>query len=103
MRAPGRTFTSEGYTNAHADAFAARYDDGLRDVETDRLRRLLGRIENHDVLDLGCGVGYFASLYTDLGARTVACDFAESMVTRSVQRYGSKFPVIRASAEKLPF
>jgi len=103
VRSPERKFTSEHYTDEHADAFAARYDDGVRGIKIDRVRRSLGDVRDKQALDLGCGIGYFASLVADLGASTVACDFAQAMVTRTRQRYGSKFALIRASVETLPF
>jgi len=97
------SFTSEDYTPEHADVFAARYDDGLRAIKVARVLRFLGDLRDRDVLDLGCGIGYFATLCADSGARAVACDFAESMVERTVKRYAQRFPVVRASAEQPPF
>lgn len=103
MTAQDRKFTSDDYSEAHADAFAARYDDGLRAIKLFKVREFVGPVDRQRVLDLGCGVGYIAALLADLGARIVACDFADSMVRRTASRYGSRFPVVRCSAEELPF
>ncbi len=103
VSAAKQVFTSDDYTNAHAEAFAARYDDGMRAVKIERVLRFLGDAAGVNILDLGCGVGYFASRTKELGARPVACDFAESMVLRVRQRYGLKFPVVRCSAQRPPF
>jgi SAM-dependent methyltransferase len=96
-------FSSTDYTERHADVFSARYDDGLRAVKVDAVRRRLGDVRGRGVLDLGCGIGYFASLCSDLGAAVVACDFAEAMVDRTRRRYSTRFPLVRASAERPPF
>jgi SAM-dependent methyltransferase len=96
-------FTSIDYSEKHADVFAARYDDGTQATKVSVVRRLLGDVQDKTIIDLGCGIGYFASLCVDLGASVVACDFSESMVSRTRQRYGSKFPIIRSSVEMPPF
>ncbi|NOX63086.1 MAG: class I SAM-dependent methyltransferase [Chloroflexi bacterium] len=98
-----RQFTSRDYTPKHADVYAARYDDGVHDVKVRVVRRFLRDIRGQTVLDLGCGVGNFAALVADLGAKPIACDFAEAMITRTAQRYAHRFPVVRGSAEAPPF
>ncbi len=98
-----RQFTSQDYTPKHADVYAARYDDGVHEVKVQVVRRFLGDVRGMTVLDLGCGVGNFSALAATLGARPVACDFAEAMITRAAQRYGHRFPVVRGSAEAPPF
>lgn len=96
-------FSSGDYTPAHAATYAARYDDGIHAVKVNIVRRLLGNIEGKEVLDVGCGVGNFSALCAELGARPIACDFADAMITRTVQRYGGRFAVVRGSAEAPPF
>ncbi len=103
MGCTDRKFKSTDYTEKHAEVFSARYDDGMRSIKVDRVRRRLGHVRGKSVLDLGCGIGYLASICVDLGANVVACDFAETMVARTQQRYASRFPLIRASAESPPF
>ena len=80
-----------------------RYDDGKRRIKLSILRRFLGTVKGKHILDIGCGIGHVASMCAEQGAVTVAFDFAASMVARTAKRYGTKFPVIRASAESPPF
>jgi 2-polyprenyl-3-methyl-5-hydroxy-6-metoxy-1,4-benzoquinol methylase len=98
-----RRFTSLDYSETHAEVFAARYDDGTQETKVGVVRRFLGHVRDKTILDLGCGIGYFASLCVDLGASVVACDFAESMVSCALERYGRKFLIVRSSAEEPPF
>lgn len=99
---PPKRFTSKDYSDQHAAVFEARYDDGKRATKRSAFLRFAGDLRGRRVLDIGCGIGFFASLCTDLGAQVVACDFAESMVKRSSQRYGSKFLTIRSDVGALP-
>lgn len=99
----GRRFESGDYSATHAERFAARYDDGIRAIKVDKVLGYLGEVRGRRLVDLGCGIGYFASTLTDRGACVVACDFAEAMVDKTQQRYADKFPLVRASVENPPF
>jgi SAM-dependent methyltransferase len=103
MTSPPRRFTSQDYTTTHADVFARRYDDGIHDIKVQVVRRFLGDVRGRRVLDLGCGVGNFAALCSDLGAQVVASDFATAMTAATARRYGATLPIIRSSAEAPPF
>jgi len=58
-----------------------------------------------DVLDLGCGTGYWCAWFARLGARPVGLDVSEAQLAtaRELQReHGVEFPLVHASAEDVP-
>src|SRR5215203_3870415 len=57
-----------------------------------------------DVVDLGCGTGYWCAWFAKLGARPVGLDLSERQLetARELQReHGLEFPLIPASARSL--
>ncbi len=68
--------------------------------------RILPDVSGLDVLDLGCGTGYWCAWFARLGARPVGLDLSETQLetARELQReHGIEFPLIHASAEDPPF
>jgi len=66
---------------------------------------ILPDVSGLDVLDLGCGTGYFCAWFMRLGARPVGLDVAEKQLAtaRALQaEHGLEFPLIHASAEDPP-
>ncbi len=57
--------------DAEAGGYLRRWQrfpwSALRDRETAAIRRLLGRLDSLDVLDLGCGAGFHTRLFSTLG------------------------------------
>ena len=49
-----------------------------------------------DVLDAGCGPGFFTSHFVNQGARVVACDFHQNFVERTRRRVGNAAVVHQA-------
>jgi SAM-dependent methyltransferase len=67
---------------------------------------ILPDISALDVIDLGCGTGYWCAWLTRRGARPVGIDVSEAQLdtARGLQReHGIEFPLIHASAESVPF
>jgi SAM-dependent methyltransferase len=67
--------------------------------------RILPDVSGLDVIDLGCGTGYWCAWFAKLGARPVGVDLSENQLetAREFQReYGIEFPLIHASAENPP-
>ena len=89
--------------NQRAEAHAARYDSGQRDVKVRTLRRFLHHPRGQDVLDAGCGTGDVASMCSSQGARVAALDVYEPMLRKARDRYDSAFLAIQGSVETLPF
>jgi 2-polyprenyl-3-methyl-5-hydroxy-6-metoxy-1,4-benzoquinol methylase len=102
-KSPHERFRGLDYSRSHAEAFARRYDDGRRQIKIALVSKFIGECHDKDVLDIGCGIGFFSSLGVDMGARAVACDFSQAMIEKVGQRYGQKFPIVQASAEVPPF
>lgn len=97
-----RRFTSEDYSDRHAEVFAARYDDGVGDRKIRTVAALVGDLGRRRVIDVGCGIGNFSNLAATSGAEVVVpIDFAQSMVSATHQRYPS-LPLVRGSAIALP-
>ena len=67
--------------------------------------RILPDVAGLDVLDLGCGTGYWCAWFQRLGARPVGLDLSEEQLAtaRELQaEHGIDFPLIHASAEAAP-
>jgi ubiquinone/menaquinone biosynthesis C-methylase UbiE len=66
---------------------------------------ILGDVAGLDVIDLGCGTGYFSAWLARRGARPVGIDVtpAQLETARRLQaETGLEFPLIEASAEEVP-
>ena len=67
--------------------------------------RILPEVAGLDVVDLGCGTGYWCYWLARLGARPVGLDVSEGQLAtaRELQReHGVDFPLLHASAEAAP-
>jgi ubiquinone/menaquinone biosynthesis C-methylase UbiE len=74
---------------------------GQWDIPEEELR-ILPDVEGRDVLDLGCGTGYWCAWLAIMGARPVGLDVSEAQLetARALQReHGLEFPLLHASAE----
>jgi SAM-dependent methyltransferase len=66
---------------------------------------ILGDVRGLDVVELGCGTAYFSAWLARRGARPVGVDLtpAQLATARAMQeRFGIRFPLIEASAERVP-
>lgn len=95
---------------AIAEAFgkaAACYDQHAafqRDVGERLLRFLPQDLTGYQVLDLGCGTGYFSLLLRQRGARVVCADLSSCMLDTARERCGDDMMrYVLADAERLPF
>ena len=67
--------------------------------------RILPDVRGLDVIDLGCGTGYWCAWLHRRGARPVGLDVSEAQLetARAMQRrHGTEFPLVHASAEAPP-
>ena len=77
---------------------------GMWEVPEEELE-ILPDLAGLDVLDLGCGTGYWCAWFHRLGARPVGLDLSEEQLAtaRELQgEHGIEFPLIHASAEAPP-
>ena len=66
---------------------------------------VLGELEGRDVLDLGCGTGYFSAWLARRGATVTAVDLSpEQLATarRCQDQFDVRFALVEANAEVLP-
>jgi SAM-dependent methyltransferase len=67
---------------------------------------VLPDVRGLDVIDLGCGTGYWCAWFARLGARPVGLDLSEAQLetARAFQReHTIEFRLVHASAESAPF
>ena len=67
--------------------------------------RILPEVSDLDVVDLGCGTGYWCAWFMRMGARPVGLDVSENQLAtaRELQEeHGLDFPLIHATAEDPP-
>jgi len=100
------TDSNREYTDAQADR-AWRAEEitwGMFSTPESEVR-VLGDVDGLDVIDLGCGTGYFSAWLARRGARPVGVDVtpAQLATARRLQaETGIEFPLIEASAEDVP-
>ena len=100
------TQSNRAYTDAQADR-AWRADEitwGMFGVPESEVR-VLGDVDGLDVIDLGCGTGYFSAWLARRGARPVGVDITPAQLdtARRLQgETGIEFPLLEASAEEVP-
>jgi SAM-dependent methyltransferase len=78
---------------------------GTWDVPEDEVHAL-GDVDGLDALELGCGACQFGIKVAMRGARVTGLDFSENQLAGAVpnmEETGVRFPLVRASAEELPF
>jgi ubiquinone/menaquinone biosynthesis C-methylase UbiE len=78
---------------------------GTWDIPEDEVRAL-GDVEGLDALELGCGACQFGIKVAMRGAKVTGLDFSENQLAGAVpnmEETGVRFPLVRASAEELPF
>jgi SAM-dependent methyltransferase len=78
---------------------------GMWDVPEEQVH-ILPDLRGQDVLDLGCGTGYWCAWFSRLGGNPTGLDVSEAQLetARELQReFGVDFPVVHASAEDPPF
>lgn len=100
------TQSNAEYTDAEADRVWLRDEItwGMFGVPEHEVG-ILGEVDGLDVIDLGCGTGYFSAWLARRGARPVGVDVtpAQLETARRLQREtGIEFPLIEASGEDVP-
>lgn len=105
---------SRRWWDADADAYQAEHGDFLGDADfvwcpegvREAEARLLGEVAGRRVLEVGCGAASCSRWLARQGARPVAFDLSAGMLAQAgagVARTGTRVPLVRADAERLPF
>jgi SAM-dependent methyltransferase len=67
---------------------------------------LLAGLDGRDAVELGCGTGYVSAWMARRGARVVGVDVTAAQLATAAlmqERFGVRFPLVRAAAERAPF
>jgi SAM-dependent methyltransferase len=94
--------TSEAMYESFAKHFAAETGDNSYNARYDRpsMLALIGSVEDLDVLDAGCGPGFYTEALLDAGARVTAIDVSPSMVRLTRERVGDRADIRVADLER---
>lgn len=96
--------SSGTYDERAAEFIAEGWAWGLWQVSEDELE-LLGEVEGKDTLELGCGAAEWSRALARRGARPVGLDNSPVRLARAKEECeaaGIEFPLITASAERIP-
>lgn len=101
------TDSNREYTDAHAEREweAEQITWGMFGTPESEVG-ILGDVDGLDVIDLGCGTGYFSAWLARRGARPVGVDVTPAQIEtarRLQEETGIAFPLVEASAESVPF
>jgi len=101
------TATNAAYTDQAAETSWQRtaITWGLFGIPDEALGSPMGDVAGLDVVDLGCGTGYFSARLARRGARPVGVDPtpAQLATARRMQAVtGIRFPLVEAAAERVP-
>ena len=89
------------------DTIATRYAAGIDQrpwntlYERPTMLALLPKVDSKDVLDAGCGPGWYSNWLTRHGARVVAVDRSVRMVTLAAQRLAGRAQVLQGDVTDL--
>ena len=78
---------------------------GIWGVPDAEVGGVIGDVEGLDVVDLGCGTGYFSAALARRGARPVGIDLTPAQLAtaqRMQREHGVTFPLIEGNAERVP-
>ncbi len=99
-----------GEVSSYWDTRSEGYDAQVQKEEDEgaiaRYLPDLGEVRGRDVLDIGCGPGFFACALARAGARVTACDISPEMLEKTSARaraQGLEVSVRRLDAQALPF
>jgi SAM-dependent methyltransferase len=87
------------------DNWAAEPNWGMWNVPEAQLH-VLPDVRGLDVLDLGCGTGYWCAWFARLGAVPTGLDVSERQLETAAEmqrEHGIDFPLVHASGEDVPF
>src|SRR5680860_1753350 len=97
---------SDGYQTEHGGQLAASggLAWGVWQIPESELR-VLGDVAGRDILELGCGAAQWSIALAEAGAKPVGLDLSDVQLAharRLMSSAGVEFPLVHASAEKMP-
>lgn len=101
-------FTGESRHSAGTPEFFEEHESTVISEHSGRITPIFTRDvrPGADVLDVGCGIGFWVGLFSRLGANVSACDLTErgvQMTRRRLELAGHHADVRQGNAESLPY
>ena len=95
-------FDESHYDSNYFEGHLARYNSPVYSQRVANVERFMGEVKGKDVLDLGCGVGFFGGLALKRGGKVVGLDFSDAAL-RIAQKEQQGIPFVRGDATNIPF
>ncbi len=95
-------FDESHYDSHYFEGHLARYNSPVYSQRVANVQRFMGEVDGLDVLDLGCGVGFFGGLARSRGGKVVGLDFSEAAL-KIAQQQQQGIPFLRGDATCVPF
>lgn len=99
--------SAAGYEARHARTLARERGKAWGTFRIpERRLHLLGDVRGRDVLELGCGAGWWSTVLAQEGARVVGLDFSPTRLAQArelMRAAGVTFPLVQARAERIPY
>jgi SAM-dependent methyltransferase len=95
-------FDESHYDRKYFEGHIARYDGQVYRQRVANVDRFMGEVAGKDVLDLGCGVGFFGGTARKRGAKVVGLDFS-AVALELCRGREPGMGVVRGDATRLPF
>lgn len=96
------------YWNSRSEGYRMQVDEEIRDHRDEEYRSFFrGLPVGSEVLDIGCGPGFFTRLLSSLSMKVTAADYSEEMLKQAKNLLSKNSDAhvrfLRADAQKLPF
>lgn len=98
-----KPFESSHYNREYFRGHLLRYKGPVYSQRVKYVQRFLGEVKGKEVLDLGCGVGFFSDLCRAGGAWVASMDFSLEALGFCREEYAGALHLIQADATRLPF
>ena len=100
---PDKTFTSADYDETYFVGHIRRYEEGVYGNRVKWITKYLEGTQGKNLLDAGCGIGFFSEVARRQGARVVVARFPPPALRVYRKRGGADAKLLVGSVEELPF
>jgi ubiquinone/menaquinone biosynthesis C-methylase UbiE len=98
-----KPFESSHYDREYFTGHLLRYKGPVYSQRVKNVKRFLGEVRGKQVLDLGCGVGFFSDMCRAAGAQVSSMDFSMEALRFCREEYEGSLRLVQADAAHLPF
>jgi ubiquinone/menaquinone biosynthesis C-methylase UbiE len=96
-------YTASDYDEQYFSGHIRRYEEGIYGNRVRWITSYLKDVRGKQLLDAGCGIGYFSQAARGEGARVVSLDFSPAALRVYRKRGGADATLAVGSVEELPF